>query len=145
MAQVCHPTAMKRLACLSFASRFLLDLRRCTGMRGTPDQAATDVRRPQASTGAAFFDWYLDYKRLRQLFHQELPAPDADPEILDVGFGTSEVPSRLFEDGWRCVTAIDASASWCQEASTPSQTLPQLATIDANRCKSIRFHASKAI
>ena len=48
--------------------------------------------------------------RLRPLFHQELPKADADPEILDVGFGTSEVPTRLFEDGWRCVTAIDASA-----------------------------------
>ncbi|CAL1157329.1 unnamed protein product [Cladocopium goreaui] len=63
-----------------------------------------------ARSGAAFFDWYLDYSRLRSVFHQEFPAAETQPEILDVGFGTSEIPMRLFSDGWEFVTAVDLSA-----------------------------------
>ena len=41
---------------------------------------------------------------------QEIPSCETHPEILDVGFGTSEVPTCLFNDGWEFVTAIDISA-----------------------------------
>ncbi|CAE7895114.1 EEF1AKNMT, partial [Symbiodinium sp. KB8] len=63
-----------------------------------------------ARAGAAFFDWYVPYARLHPVFSLMLPGPDMSPEILDVGFGTSEVPLRLFENGWELVTAIDTSA-----------------------------------
>ncbi|CAE7422797.1 EEF1AKNMT [Symbiodinium sp. CCMP2592] len=63
-----------------------------------------------ARAGAAFFDWYVPYARLHPVFALMLPGPDMSPEILDVGFGTSEVPLRLFENGWELVTAIDTSA-----------------------------------
>jgi len=63
-----------------------------------------------ARSGAAFFDWYLDYSRLRPIIQQEFPSCETHPEILDVGFGTSEVPTCLFNDGWEFVTAIDISA-----------------------------------
>ncbi|CAE7356991.1 EEF1AKNMT [Symbiodinium natans] len=63
-----------------------------------------------ARAGAAFFDWYVTFARLLHVFNVLLPSPEASPEILEVGFGTSEIPLRLFENGWELVTAIDTSA-----------------------------------
>eukprot|EP00931_Biecheleriopsis_adriatica_P124323 TRINITY_DN99455_c0_g1_i1.p1 TRINITY_DN99455_c0_g1~~TRINITY_DN99455_c0_g1_i1.p1 ORF type:complete len:286 (+),score=62.49 TRINITY_DN99455_c0_g1_i1:15-872(+) len=64
-----------------------------------------------ATAGAEMsFDWYVDYSRIRKIFKSELPSPQAEPEILDLGCGASEIPSRLFADGWHFVTAIDSSA-----------------------------------
>lgn len=89
-----------------------------------------------ARSGAAFFDWYLDYSRLRSVFHQEFPAAETQPEILDVGFGTSEIPTRLFSDGWEFVTAIDLSAEsvrLAQQRRNADQKSLQFLQMDA--CK----------
>eukprot|EP00930_Biecheleria_cincta_P064102 TRINITY_DN49649_c0_g1_i1.p1 TRINITY_DN49649_c0_g1~~TRINITY_DN49649_c0_g1_i1.p1 ORF type:complete len:409 (+),score=68.74 TRINITY_DN49649_c0_g1_i1:31-1227(+) len=63
-----------------------------------------------AAAGPEAFDWYVEYSRLREVFRNELPSPAEETEILDVGCGSSEVPSCLFNDGWHFVTAIDKSA-----------------------------------
>merc|ERR1712087_650516 len=55
------------------------------------------------------FDWYFDYDRLRPLLHEVLPNVQKEPEVLDLGCGTSEVPARLWRDGWRNVVGIDTS------------------------------------
>jgi len=71
-----------------------------------------------ATAGSEAFDWYVDYWRLRELFREQLPNPSDEPEILDVGCGNSEIPSRLFDDGWQYVTAIDLSAEAIRLAKT---------------------------
>ncbi|CAE7298971.1 EEF1AKNMT, partial [Symbiodinium pilosum] len=70
---------------------------------------------------AAFFDWYVTYARLQHVFDLLLPSPYISPEILEVGFGTSEIPLRLFENGWELVTAIDTSAEAVRLAKGRSQ------------------------
>lgn len=62
-----------------------------------------------AAVGDLPFDWYMGYDRLASILRLRLPAPSAGAEILDIGFGTSEVPACLHADGWTNVTAIDTS------------------------------------
>lgn len=62
-----------------------------------------------AAAGDLPFDWYMGYERLAGILRMRLPSPSAGAEILDVGFGASELPSCLHADGWTNVTAIDTS------------------------------------
>lgn len=66
-----------------------------------------DARYAQA--GDEPFDWYLGYAALRELMFQVLPDSHAAPELLYVGCGTSELPSKLYEDGWQNVIGVDTS------------------------------------
>jgi len=62
-----------------------------------------------AAVGDLPFDWYMGYDRLSGILKQRLPPASSGAEILDIGFGTSEVPACLHADGWINVTAIDTS------------------------------------
>eukprot|EP00913_Durusdinium_trenchii_P013895 g13044.t1 len=66
-----------------------------------------------------------------------LPAPsESGPEILDVGFGTSEIPSSLFHDGYHFVTAIDVSAEsvrLAQQRRSSEQKSLQFLQMNATR------------
>lgn len=62
-----------------------------------------------AAIGDVPFDWYLGYDRLAGVLRQRLPPASEGAEILDIGFGTSEMPACLHADGWTNVTAIDTS------------------------------------
>lgn len=64
-----------------------------------------------AATGDVPFDWYMGYDRLASILHQRLPPARDGAEILDVGFGTSEIPACLHADGWTNVTGIDTSVA----------------------------------
>jgi len=66
-----------------------------------------DARYAQA--GDEPFDWYMGYAALRELMFQVLPEAHTDPELLYVGCGTSELPAKLYEDGWRNVVGVDTS------------------------------------
>jgi len=51
----------------------------------------------------------MDYARLSEVFHLRLPSPDQNPELLDLGCGTSEMAACLYADGWKNVIGIDTS------------------------------------
>merc|ERR1719446_960258 len=53
-----------------------------------------------AAVGDLPFDWYMGYDRLSGILKKRLPPPSSGAEILDIGFGTSEVPACLHADGW---------------------------------------------
>lgn len=62
-----------------------------------------------AAVGDLPFDWYMGYDRLAGILKERLPAASSNAEILEIGFGTSELPARLHADGWVNITAIDTS------------------------------------
>lgn len=62
-----------------------------------------------AAAGDEPYDWYMDYTRLAPVLRLRLPPADSDPEVLDVGCGTSELASCLWADGWRNVIGVDTS------------------------------------
>jgi len=62
-----------------------------------------------AAVGDMPFDWYMGYDRLAGILRQRLPPVSSGAEILDLGFGTSEVAACLHADGWTNVTAVDTS------------------------------------
>ena len=55
-----------------------------------------DVR--YAAAGDDSFDWYMDYAKLREILNLRLPGHLMEPEILDVGCGTSELAACLWKD-----------------------------------------------
>jgi len=62
-------------------------------------------------SGELPFDWYMDYNKLGPILRRKIMVSKTQTQILDLGFGTSEVPARLHGDGWKNVTGIDISAA----------------------------------
>lgn len=62
-----------------------------------------------AAAGDDPFDWYMDYSRLSEVLNARLPPQEDEPEILDVGCGTSELAACLYADGWKNVIGVDTS------------------------------------
>jgi len=92
-----------------------------------------------AAVGDVPFDWYMGYDSLAGILKLRLPPPsDKDgPEILDMGFGTSEVPACLHADGWTNVTAIDTSVVAVTRARSARRHLgrSELQFLQMDACK----------
>jgi len=83
------------------------------------------------------FDWYMDYNRLGPVLRRKISTAKHNVEVLDLGFGMSELPSRLHGDGWTKVTAIDYSPAAVSRARGARRHagLSELKFLQMDACK----------
>eukprot|EP00927_Polykrikos_kofoidii_P037874 TRINITY_DN32086_c0_g1_i1.p1 TRINITY_DN32086_c0_g1~~TRINITY_DN32086_c0_g1_i1.p1 ORF type:complete len:327 (-),score=33.58 TRINITY_DN32086_c0_g1_i1:21-1001(-) len=90
-----------------------------------------------AASGDEPYDWYMDCPRLLQVLRMRLPASETEPEILDVGCGTSELASCLWAEGWKNVIGIDTSSVAVTRArgALRHADRPELQFLQMDACK----------
>ncbi|CAM9842813.1 unnamed protein product [Phaeothamnion confervicola] len=73
------------------------------------DNFYTDGEAGDVEKGETYEDWFVDYKKLRPYLIQYLGGARAGRVII-LGCGSSELPAKMFADGWSSVTGVDFSA-----------------------------------
>jgi len=79
-----------------------------TGVYSREEYAESDFwdKRYQESKG--YFDWYVEYPELKELFNGPLPI-SKDSSILMVGCGNSKLSEQMYDSGFKSILSIDIS------------------------------------